>query len=91
MFDLHKSQIVHWDLKTSNILINNKGSVKITDLGLSTFFSQTDLKPSSTLLYRSPQQLQNNPYSPSDDIWSLGCIFIELFLGKPFFSSIKSP
>lgn len=99
---LHKQNILHRDIKSSNILISNKGDVKIADFGLARQFF-----PSSTanriytnrvvtLWYRSPELLLgSNKYDTSVDMWSIGyvalfsCLFSEMLCGKPPFRGIK--
>lgn len=93
--------IVHRDMKGSNILIDKYGRVKLADFGLarSIFGASYDgniVKSSKalpimtnrviTLWYRPPEVLLGcDNYGPEVDIWGLGCIFAELFLGKAAF------
>ncbi len=92
--EMHRRQIFHRDLKTSNILMNNRGLVVITDLGLAIQLKngQKLHKPSSTLLYRAPEQLfgLKEGYNFKADIWSLGCVLAELMLGVPLFLEAKN-
>lgn len=74
---MHNNFIVHRDLKTSNLLINNNGIVKICDFGLARIFADpptpcTDLVV--TLWYRAPELLLGtNVYSgKAVDMWSVG-------------------
>lgn len=76
------------DLKTSNILMNNRGQIKIADFGMARFTS--DPPPSNltslvvTLWYRSPELLLGaQSYNESVDLWSLGCVFGELLVKEP--------
>ena len=94
--------VVHRDMKGSNILIDKYGRVKLADFGLarSVFGSSYDgsivrstkILPIMTnrvitLWYRPPEVLLGaDNYGPEVDIWGLGCIFAELFLGKAAFS-----
>lgn len=87
---LHQHRILHRDLKPSNILLNRKGEVKLCDFGLSTFYQEG--KPMElnvvTPYYRAPEVFFGFPkYSAAVDVWSVGCIFAELFLWCPLFSS----
>lgn len=86
---LHRNWIIHRDLKTSNLLFNNKGEIKVADFGLAREFgsplgSMTPLVV--TLWYRAPELLLGQTqYSTAVDMWSVGCIFAELLLKKPLF------
>jgi cell division cycle 2-like protein len=85
---LHARWIMHRDLKTSNILMNNRGEIKLADFGMARFCG--DPPPENltqlvvTLWYRSPELLLGaTTYDSSVDIWSLGCIFGELLTRNP--------
>lgn len=85
---LHDHWILHRDLKTSNILLNNRGEIKLADFGMARFVG--DPAPANltqlvvTLWYRSPELLLGaTSYDGSVDIWSLGCIFGELLTRQP--------
>jgi len=85
---LHANWILHRDLKTSNILMNNRGEVKIADFGMARFVGSPP--PANltqlvvTLWYRSPELLLGTTiYDATVDMWSLGCIFGELLTKQP--------
>ncbi len=83
---LHSVSLIHRDLKSSNILMNNKGEIKITDFGLSRFYNPSSKSPLTncvvTLWYRAPEILLGSSYyDSSSDIWSVGCILVELLFG----------
>ncbi|TKW40133.1 hypothetical protein SEVIR_1G226300v4 [Setaria viridis] len=87
---LHDNWVLHRDLKTSNILLNNRGEVKICDFGLSRQYG-SPLKPYTqpvvTLWYRAPELLLGaKEYSTAIDMWSLGCIMAELLSKEPLFT-----
>ncbi|EJD04187.1 Pkinase-domain-containing protein [Fomitiporia mediterranea MF3/22] len=87
----HKNWILHRDLKTSNLLMNNRGTIKVADFGLARRYGDpvglggmTQLVV--TLWYRAPEILLGaTTYSTAVDMWSVGCIFGELLLKEPIF------
>jgi len=85
----HSNWVLHRDLKTSNLLMNNRGSIKVADFGLARKFGDplgdmTQLVV--TLWYRAPELLLGaTTYSTAIDVWSVGCIFGELLLNEPVF------
>ncbi|XP_066589252.1 cyclin-dependent kinase 12 isoform X2 [Prorops nasuta] len=87
----HSKNFLHRDIKCSNILMNNKGEVKLADFGLARLYNAEDRqRPYTnkviTLWYRPPELLLGEErYGPAIDVWSCGCILGELFLKKPLF------
>lgn len=84
---LHSSFIVHRDLKVSNLLLTDKGCLKIADFGLARLYG-LPLKPMTprvvTLWYRAPELLLNaKTQTTAIDMWSAGCILGELLAHKP--------
>ncbi|KAH9610576.1 hypothetical protein KSS87_003336 [Heliosperma pusillum] len=87
---LHDNWVLHRDLKTSNLLLNNQGELKICDFGLARQYG-SPLKPYThlvvTLWYRAPELLMGaREYSTAIDMWSLGCIMAELLSKDPLFN-----
>ncbi|CAA2999198.1 cyclin-dependent kinase G-2-like isoform X1 [Olea europaea subsp. europaea] len=87
---LHDNWVLHRDLKTSNLLLNNSGELKICDFGLARQYG-SPLKPYTqlvvTLWYRAPELLLGTKqYSTAIDMWSLGCIMAELLSKEPLFN-----
>uniref|UniRef100_A0A0A9XHK3 Cyclin-dependent kinase 10 n=1 Tax=Lygus hesperus TaxID=30085 RepID=A0A0A9XHK3_LYGHE len=84
---LHNNFIVHRDLKVSNLLMTDKGCVKIADFGLARWFG-LPVQPMTpkvvTLWYRSPELLlQAKTQTTSVDMWAAGCILGELLGHRP--------
>ncbi|GLV40537.1 uncharacterized protein CBL_04338 [Carabus blaptoides fortunei] len=88
---LHGQNIMHRDLKPSNLLISQKGTLKIADLGLARLYSlnESDRQYShqvATRWYRAPELLYGSrSYTPSVDMWAVGCIFGEMINKSPLF------
>ncbi|KAH6781701.1 Protein kinase superfamily protein [Perilla frutescens var. frutescens] len=88
---LHANKVLHPDLKSSNLLLNNCGELKICDFGLacrlqSSRDSKLHTETVITLWYRAPELLLNaKEYSTPIDIWSVGCIMAELLSKQPLF------
>lgn len=93
----HKKNFLHRDIKCSNILMNNKGEVKLADFGLARLYNADNReRPYTnkviTLWYRPPELLLGEErYGPAIDVWSCGCILGELFLKKPLFQANQEP
>ncbi|XP_059084764.1 cyclin-dependent kinase 12-like isoform X2 [Tigriopus californicus] len=89
----HNRNFLHRDIKCSNILINNRGQVKLADFGLARLYNAEDKqRPYTnkviTLWYRPPELLLGEErYGTSIDVWSCGCILGELFVKKPLFQA----
>ncbi|KAI1167959.1 Pkinase-domain-containing protein [Nemania serpens] len=85
---LHDRWILHRDLKTSNLLLDNRGRLKIADFGMARYVG--DPPPSKltqlvvTLWYRAPELLLGAAtYGRPVDMWSVGCIFGEILTREP--------
>lgn len=85
----HRNEILHRDIKGSNLLMDNHGNLKIADFGLARSFGEPGRKYTNrviTLWYRPPELLLGaNEYGPSVDMWSTGCLLAELLTRKPLF------
>ena len=89
----HRNNFLHRDIKCSNILMNNRGQIKLADFGLARLFSAEDkTRPYTnkviTLWYRPPELLLGEErYGPAIDVWSCGFVFSDSMIlsRKSFF------
>lgn len=85
---LHMNWILHRDLKPNNLLLDDRGVLKIADFGLAKFFgSPTRIYTHQvvTRWYRAPELLFGaRIYGTGIDMWAVGCILAELLLRVPF-------
>ncbi|KAG6737656.1 hypothetical protein POTOM_059184 [Populus tomentosa] len=85
---LHSNRIIHRDMKPQNILIGAGSVVKLCDFGFARAMSTNTVVLRSikgTPLYMAPELVREQPYNHSADLWSLGVILYELFVGQPPF------
>jgi serine/threonine protein kinase len=85
---IHSANVLHRDLKPSNLLLNANCDLKICDFGLARTTSETDFMTEYvvTRWYRAPELLLNcSEYTAAIDVWSVGCIFMELLNREPLF------
>jgi p38 MAP kinase len=86
---MHSAGVIHRDLKPSDILVSEKCTVKICDIGLprDQFPHVEGYAPTR---YRAPEFTPNGPnLRAAIDIWSAGCIFAEMLDGKPLFPNSR--
>jgi mitogen-activated protein kinase kinase kinase ANP1 len=88
---LHQNYIVHRDLKSANVLISTNGVVKLTDFGSSVKFEENDEYLSRSLkgspYWMAPEVVLRQGHSFPADIWSFGCVLIEMVTGQPPWSN----
>ena len=86
---IHNHKVLHRDLKPQNLLVTKDGIIKIADFGLARGYGipvKNYTHEVVTLWYRPPDVLLGNKnYGTTVDIWSIGCIFAEMVIGKPLF------
>lgn len=93
---LHGREIIHRDIKGANILVDNKGGIKISDFGISKKMEATNIlsgaasnrnRPSlqGSVFWMAPEVVKQTAYTRKADIWSLGCLVVEMMTGThPF-------
>ena len=85
---LHTNRVIHRDMKPQNVLIGANKVVKLCDFGFARSIRSQSMVMTSikgTPLYMAPELVQEQPYNHTVDLWSLGVILYELFVGKPPF------
>ncbi|WP_372636502.1 tetratricopeptide repeat protein [Fodinibius sp.] len=89
----HENLVIHRDLKPDNILINDSGSIKILDFGISKLLEEEEKSPTRrtqearllTPRYAAPEQIRQDPVKTSTDVYALGVVLYELLAGTgPF-------
>ncbi|KAL5342953.1 kinase-like domain-containing protein [Aspergillus crustosus] len=97
---LHSKDIIHRDIKGANILVDNKGGIKISDFGISKRVEASTVlgtrassggghihRPSlqGSVYWMAPEVVRQTAHTKKADIWSLGCLVVEMFIGShPF-------
>ncbi|KPI36976.1 Serine/threonine-protein kinase STE11 [Cyphellophora attinorum] len=103
---LHSCNIIHRDIKGANILVDNRGAVKISDFGVSkkTSFAAANgtiassaSAPAGTrtslqgsVFWMAPEVVRQSGQSIKSDIWSVGCLIVEMFTGSRPFPSMTT-
>ena len=94
---LHAQDIIHRDIKGANVLVDNKGIIKISDFGISKRDEASALfqgvkagaknRPSlqGSVFWMAPEVVKQTSHTRKADIWSLGCLIVEMYTGThPF-------
>lgn len=83
---LHRRGIIHRDLKPGNVMVNDVGMVKMMDFGLAVNMQLTwtgeNQSLSGTIAYMAPELFQDIPATVQSDLFAVGIIIYELFVGK---------
>ncbi|KAH7340244.1 hypothetical protein B0J17DRAFT_715475 [Rhizoctonia solani] len=87
---LHEREIIHRDIKGGNILVDNKGGIKISDFGISKKVEDNLLggsrihRPSlqGSVFWMAPEVVKQTSYTYKADIWSVGCLVVEMLTGQ---------
>ena len=90
---LHRSEVVHCDLKAANILTTKNGNVKLSDFGVSLNLRamEREIKDvAGTPNWMAPEVIEFKGASTKSDIWSLACTVIELLTGRPPYADVAN-
>ena len=90
---LADANIIHCDLKPENILLTDlshpKDLIRLIDFGSACHENEAVFSYIQSRFYRAPEVLLGSKYNKSIDMWSLGCICAELFLGLPLLPGVS--
>ncbi len=87
---LHREEIVHGDLKPSNIMLKRTGNAKIVDIGSAFAMDNVPAQRTCTPTYTAPEVLEGGDCTPRSDLASLGYVLIEMLAGRPVFAGMNS-
>jgi serine/threonine-protein kinase len=87
---LHRENIVHGDIKPSNIMIKRTGNAKIVDIGSAVDLDNLPPHRICTPAYAAPEVLEGGPQTPRADLASLGYVLVEMLSGQPPFAGMKT-
>ena len=92
---LHSLDIIHRDLKSENVLLDEKLEPKIGDFGLSKVVQGNDAKANTqrlgTPLYMAPELFRNAPYDHKVDVYAFGMLTFEVVTGINPFADLSNP
>lgn len=85
----HKRQIIHRDVKPSNVLLDEAATVKLTDFGIARALADGNLTlegVAGTAAYMAPEQIRNEQAGPQADLYAAGIILFEMVTGRRLFT-----
>jgi len=83
----HDRGFIHRDLKPANVMIDGRGSARITDFGLAALADEGGRDFAGTPLYMAPEQLEHGTATVRSDIYALGLVLFEMFTGRRVFDA----
>ncbi|KAF0697495.1 Aste57867_11805 [Aphanomyces stellatus] len=90
---LHTRQVVHYDIKPSNILIDQHGTVKLADFGASRLLGATSVAKNRSMrgtpYYMAPEVIKQEARDTKADIWSVGCTVLKMLTGTPLWKAMQ--
>lgn len=84
-FGINDRDIIHRDMKLSNVLISQDLKLKVADFGLAKASKGKEVDSVGTPMTMAPEVLNNQSYGPACDVWSVGCMIFEMLEGRPPF------
>lgn len=87
---LHREDLVHGDVKPSNIMLKRTGNAKVIDFGSAVDLKDPPMLRTCTPSYAAPEVLEGSELTPRSDLASLGYVLIELLAGQPLFSGLNN-